>query len=157
MKIEQATVNDAAEILALQKLAYQSEAALNNDYTIPPLHQTLESMVADLTNQVVLKAVAEGRILGSVRAYVQDGTCYIGRVIVHPDVQNQGLGTRLMGAIEAAFPEVRRFELFTGQKSARNLYLYQKLGYRMFKEAPLNANIGLVYLEKLKENPHAND
>jgi len=30
-----------AEILSLQKLAYQSEAKLLNDYTIQPLTQTL--------------------------------------------------------------------------------------------------------------------
>jgi len=37
MLIEQANVVDAQEILALQKLAYQSEATIYNDYTLPPL------------------------------------------------------------------------------------------------------------------------
>jgi hypothetical protein len=40
MIIEQAGVEDAGEILRLQKLAYQSEARIYNDYTIPPLLQT---------------------------------------------------------------------------------------------------------------------
>lgn len=55
-----------------------------------------------------------------------------------------------MAVIEAAFPEVHRFELFTGQKSARNIYLYQKLNDHMFKEETLNAGVMLVYLEKIK-------
>ena len=44
--IERVSVSDAEEILALQKLAYQSEAEI---YSIPPLVQTLEEMEADLS------------------------------------------------------------------------------------------------------------
>lgn len=148
LRIERAIHDDAAEILALQKLAYQSEAAIWNDYTIPPLTQTLENLQAQFADHIILKAVDNGEIIGSVRGKQENGTCYIGRVIVHPDRQNRGIGTQLMAAIEAAFPAARRFELFTGQKSERNLYLYQKLGYCVFKEEPLNECVIIVYLEK---------
>jgi hypothetical protein len=47
MEIEKATVFDAEEILTLQKLAYQSEAEIYNDFNIPPLVQTLESIEKD--------------------------------------------------------------------------------------------------------------
>ena len=40
--ITKALYSDLEEILALQKLAYQSEAELYDDYTIPPLTQSLE-------------------------------------------------------------------------------------------------------------------
>ena len=148
LHIECAIHDDAAEILALQKLAYQSEAAIWNDYTIPPLTQTLENLQAQFADHIILKAVDNGEIIGSVRGKQENDTCYIGRVIVHPDRQNRGIGSQLMAAIEAAFPTATRFELFTGQKSERNLYLYQKLGYRIFKEEPLNERVTLVYLEK---------
>jgi hypothetical protein len=39
--VELASIEDAEEILALQKLAYVSEAEIIDDFTIPPLHQTL--------------------------------------------------------------------------------------------------------------------
>jgi GNAT superfamily N-acetyltransferase len=151
VRIEPASVEDAAEILDLQKLAYQSEAALHDEYRIPPLTQTLADMQAEFGRQVVLKASAGGRIVGSVRGHVQDGTGYVGRLIVHPDVQNQGLGTRLMAEIEAVLTRAHRFELFTGHKSERNLYLYRKLGYRPFKEEKVGERLTLVYLEK--QNP----
>ena len=51
MIIGQASVKDAAEILALQKLAYRSEAEIYDDYTIPPLTQTLEEMRTDIETQ----------------------------------------------------------------------------------------------------------
>ncbi len=146
--IQAATVEDLPEILALQRLAYQSEAEICGDYSIPPLTQTLDSLREDHARQVILKAVDEAGIVGSVRAYEKDGTCYIGRVIVHPDRQNRGLGARLMAAIEARFPAVERFELFTGEKSVRNLYFYQKLSYRPFRREFVHDGLTLVYLEK---------
>ena len=146
--IERANVENAGEILDLQKLAYQSEGALYDDYTIPPLTQTLEEITADFERQLFLKASVDGRIIGSVRAYESEGTCCIGRLIVHPDFQNQGVGTRLLNEIERAFGQARRYELFTGDKSERNLYLYQKLGYQPFKTEMVTEDLVLVFLEK---------
>lgn len=148
MEIERATVLDAEEILVLQKLAYRSEAEIYNDFNIPPLVQTLENIEKDFENQYFLKAVMDGKIIGSVRAYTKEGTCYIGRLIVHPDFQNRGIGTDLMNEIERIFNTCRRFELFTGDKSERNLHLYQKLGYKIFKKAKITDQTMVVYLEK---------
>jgi GNAT superfamily N-acetyltransferase len=147
--VDRATVEDAQEILALQKLAYLSEAAIYDEYHIPPLTQTLDEMRADFERQIYLKAALDGRIVGSVRAHEEDGTCFIGRLIVHPDSRNQGIGTRLMIEIEAALGQARRFELFTGHRSERNLYLYQKLGYRPFRRQRFTDSLTLVYLEKV--------
>ena len=151
MEIERAMIYDAEEILILQKLAYRSEAEIYNDFNIPPLVQTLESIEKDFENQYFLKAVMDGKIIGSVRAYTKEGTCYIGRLIVHPDFQNRGIGTDLMNEIERIFNTCRRFELFTGDKSERNLYFYQKLGYKIFKKAKITDQTIIVFLEKKTE------
>ena len=148
MEIERAIISDAEEILSLQKLAYRSEAEIYNDFNIPPLVQALESIEKDFENQYFLKTVMNGKIIGSVRAYTKEGTCYIGRLIVHPDFQNRGIGTDLMNEIERIFNTCRRFELFTGDKSERNLHLYQKLGYKIFKKAKITDQTMIVYLEK---------
>jgi GNAT superfamily N-acetyltransferase len=148
MMITQGGPADAEEILALQRLAYQSEAAIYQDYGIPPLTQTLAELQAELNRRQVLKAVEAGRIVGSVRAHLEEGTCCIGRLIVHPAYQNRGLGTKLMAEIEACFPEARRYELFTGHLSARNLYLYQKLGYRPVRREQVSEKLTMVFLEK---------
>ena len=149
MNIEQATGSDAEIILRLQKLAYQSEAKRYNDNTIPPLIQTLDEMRVDFKKQTILKAVMSGRIIGSVRAYMEKGTCYIGRLIVDPDYQNRGIGTRLIHHIESRFEEADRFELFTGHESKEALHLYHKLGYTMFKSEQLTSHT-LIFLEKRK-------
>jgi ribosomal protein S18 acetylase RimI-like enzyme len=148
MEVEKATLSDAEEILSLQKLAYQSEAEIYNDFNIPPLVQTLEEIKKDFGIQFLLKAVMDEKIIGSVRAHTKEGTCYIGRLIVHPDFQNQGIGTKLMVEIEKIFSTCQRFELFTGARSERNLYLYQKLGYKIFKTAKITDQTTIVYLER---------
>jgi len=42
-----------------------------------------------------------------------------------------------------------RHELFTSERSTRNLYLYQKLGYHTFRAERLTAKVTFVYLEKI--------
>jgi ribosomal protein S18 acetylase RimI-like enzyme len=149
MRIELAHLEDAQDILDLQRLAYQSEAALYDDYSIPPLTQSLEQMQEDMRQQVVFKALLDGRIVGSVRGYMQAGTCHIGRLIVHPDLQNQGIGQTLLRRIEKHFGLARRFELFTGDRSERNLYLYTKCGYRAFGTERVTEKTTIVFLEKI--------
>lgn len=148
MRVERATVDDAEKILSLQKLAYQSEAEIYDDFTIPPLTQTLEEIKKDFESQIFLKAVTGGKNIGSVRAFMKEGTCYVGRLIVHPDFQNQGIGTQLMNRIEEVFKGAQRFEIFTGHKSERNLYLYEKLGYKRFKTVTASEKLTIIYLEK---------
>lgn len=147
MTIEPADAGDLEEILALQKLAFQSEAQRYNDYALPPLTQTLEGIQADFERMVILKASIDGRIVGSARAYLEGDTCYVGRVVVHPDFWRRGIATQLMDAIESRFCQARRFELFTGHASTPALELYRKRGYTEFKRKELPSHT-LVFLEK---------
>jgi ribosomal protein S18 acetylase RimI-like enzyme len=146
--IEQAEAGDAQAILELQKLAYQSEAVLYNDWSIPPLTQTLESLLEEFSTSVVLKAMTGSQIVGSVRAKVDGDVCAIGRLIVNPRFQCQGIGSRLLKAVEDRCAGVARFELFTGSKSQRNIRLYQRAGYRITETRPMSPTISLTFLEK---------
>ncbi|MBI5679771.1 MAG: GNAT family N-acetyltransferase [Methanobacterium sp.] len=150
MNIKRAKLSDLDEILTLQKIAYKSEADIYNNYSIPPLTQTLDEIKDEFKTSIFLKVVENGKIIGSVRAVlIKDTTCYIGRLIIDPDFQNQGIGTRLMDKIEKIFHECERYELITGHMSEKNIKLYEKLGYRIFKTEKLTKNLNLVYLEKI--------
>jgi ribosomal protein S18 acetylase RimI-like enzyme len=148
LTICRAEPHDAEEILVLQKLAYQSEARLYNEWNIPPLTQSLDSLKEEFADYIVLKALTDGRIVGSVRAKITDGCCAIGRLIVHPDFQGRGVGSRLLAAIEAEFPKALKFELFTGSKSEANIRLYQRYGYLISRTQQLSPAVLLVFLAK---------
>lgn len=107
-------------------------------------------MRADLESQLFLKAVAGGEVVGSVRACREGGTCFIGRLVVRPDCQGRGIGTRLMDEIEARCAEAERFELFTGHRSDTALHIYAKRGYAVVRKEPVHARLTLVYLVKAR-------
>jgi tRNA (guanine37-N1)-methyltransferase len=144
-----ATAADAGEIHVLQLAAFLSEARLYDDYTIPPLTDDPAATAARLERGTVLKAVAGTRIVGSVQLLVDDTVGQIERLIVAPDWQGRGLGTRLLRAAEQVAPaEVTSYTLNTGAQSDRNLALYRKAGYRELSREPQTPKVDLVRLGK---------
>jgi GNAT superfamily N-acetyltransferase len=86
-------------------------------------------------------------IIGSIRAYEENNRVYIGKLMVHPDHQNKGIGKDLLKTIETLFPN-KTFELFTSGKSEKNLYIYKKNRYKEFKRQKTPDNIEIIFLEK---------
>ena len=148
LMIYQANFDDLQEILQLQYLSYQSEALLFGSKDIPPLKQTLNEVIDEYNNGIILKMVNdENTIIGSVRAKEVEGTVYIGKLMVHPNFRHNGYGTRLIKKIEEYFPN-KRYELFTSTRSKDNIRLYQRLGYKIFKSKAINDELQFVYMEK---------
>ncbi|MCK9151407.1 GNAT family N-acetyltransferase [Methanobacterium alcaliphilum] len=149
--IEEADISDANEILLLQKRAYKSEDDLYDNLTIPPMEQTLDEIIKEYEDHFFLKATINNCIIGSLRVNVLNSeTCYVGRLIVEPDLQNQGVGSALMDEIEHIFSKYSRFVLTTGHKSKENIHFYSNKGYKIFKIKYINENLRFVYLEKIK-------
>ncbi|MCD6640568.1 MAG: tRNA (guanosine(37)-N1)-methyltransferase TrmD [Nocardioides sp.] len=123
---------DAGEVLTLQRACWVSEQQDNPDVEIPALHESLEQVQEWLGEWTVLVAHRGGRLVGAVRGRLTEtGRWDIGRLMVAPDLQGQGLGRWLLEAIESAAPsEATAYELFTGAGSTRNLRRYKKAGYR---------------------------
>ena len=145
---EKAKKEDLKEILELQYLAYQSEAKLFGDMEIPPLKQTIEEVFDEFQKGIILKKTDEkGRIIGSVRAYQDGEKVYIGKLMVHPEMQRKGIGTELLLDIENEFSNCR-YELFTSTRSVGNIRLYERLGYKIFKEEKISAELQFVYMQK---------
>lgn len=146
-EIKKAVREDLQEILTLQYLSYQSEADLFGTQDIPPLKQTLEEVIEEYNNGTVLKIEHEDRIIGSVRVRCENGTVYIGKLMVHPAYRKRGLGKKLLHEVELLYPEYR-YELFTSTLSKDNLKLYENMEYAEYKRVQVNEMLTFVYLEK---------
>lgn len=147
--ITQATEEDLPVILDVQKKAFLEVARAFHLKTLPPLEQAFKSVIDEFKSGIILKASIGNIIVGSVRAYQKNETCHIGKLIVLPEYQNQGVGKALMHEIENQYKNVvKRYELFTGARDPRNRHLYDRLGYKSFKNEKLNDEVTFVHMEK---------
>lgn len=144
--IERALPEDAGEILTLQRAAYVTEAQLYGDPFLPPLVETLEQVRKVIETGVVLKAIAGARLVGAVRGQMSGSICRVGRLVVAPDRQGQGIGTALLGALHEAVLEASTFDLFTGHLSESNIRLYRRLGYRETHRERVHDHLTLVHM-----------
>jgi len=144
---------DLEEILRLQKRAFITEAKLHGNYDIEPLKQTYESISSDFLCHVFLKAVYDGKIIGSVKFKLSDDHVWVGKLIVDIEHRKQGLGRKLLTEIERLNPEAKKFQLFTAASSTHNIRLYESIGYQICGEYKdeKQADLILVEMEKIKD------
>ncbi len=149
IQIGPATPADAGEIYTLQLAAYVAEAQLYDDPHLPALVQPLEDLAAELGESLALKATAGHRIVGAVRGRLDATVLRIGRLVVAPDLQGRGIGTRLLTAIEAAATgRAEWLTLFTGHLSSANIRLYERHGYEETHREQVRPDLTLVHLSK---------
>ena len=148
ISIVKATLSDVPEIWRIQKSAFEGQAKIYNNYKLPPLVQTLESLKDEFESKVFLKAEIDGKIVGSVRFTVDGNEIEIERLIVDPNFQNQSVGTVLMKRVEQIVDKKITFKLFTGIKSSRNIHLYEKLGYKIYTQSETPQGVGLLHMKK---------
>lgn len=142
--------DDAGEVLTLQRAAFVQEAIIYRSVDMPPLTQTLESLEAELHDNLGLVAVEGARIIGAVRAQLDDDLLLIGRICIAPDAQGKGVGSLLLAEVEqrGAAAGATQAELFTGSLSEANLRLYEREGYVETERVQGDDGIEQVFLRK---------
>jgi ribosomal protein S18 acetylase RimI-like enzyme len=153
--ISRAQNNDAQSILEVQKLAFRSEAELHNNFNIPPLTQTAESIREDFNTYEFYKLMVNNRITGALKIrLIENEMLWIGRLIVHPEFQKRGYGKALMHYIEEKYNNVAGYELFTARKSERNIRFYEGLGYQIVGEYTEPGHSDIILVKMMKKNLH---
>lgn len=135
--VDRAGAADAAEICVLQRCCWVAEAIANDTLAIPALHETLDDVRDWVTAMRVWVVRHEGRLVGGVRAHQEDDRWEIGRLMVAPDLAGRGVGRWLLALAEShAPPSARRFGLYVGRRTERNLRMYARAGYRPAEPPP---------------------
>jgi tRNA (guanine37-N1)-methyltransferase len=148
--LAEATVEDVGELFTLQRAAFFAEAVLNGSVELPPLTQTLDELRRSIGEGTLLVARSRGRLVGSVRGELLEyDVWYVGRLMVAPDLQGQGLGRLLMAEIESRAPAPARVvQLVTGAASSHNLAFYARHGYHEVARSTDAAGVAIIELEK---------
>ena len=156
-EVRPATLADAGEILTLQLACWVAEQRANPGVEIHALRETLDDVRRWLGRWTVIVRRRGGRLIAAARGRVERhgdhaGAWDVGRLMVAPDLQGQGLGRDMLERIEAAAPAgVSTYVLFTGAGSVDNLRMYKKAGYRLRGAAP--GEPGAVVLTKKRRSP----
>ncbi len=148
--IVRAVPADAPAMLAMQKLAFEPEARACQVWDIPPLQETEAGIREHIAQACVLKAVDGGQLAGAIRGIVTGDSCLIRVLVVAPEFQGQGLGARLLRAIEDAHPGVARFELTTNMTMVANVRFYLRHGYEVVEQVQHSPTIRLASLRKVR-------
>ena len=88
-------------MLTIQRAAFVQEALIYRSVDMPPLTQTLDELHAELEDNLGSVALDGSRIIGAVRAVRDGDLLLIGRLAIAPDRQGDGIGSRLLAAVEA--------------------------------------------------------
>jgi tRNA (guanine37-N1)-methyltransferase len=136
-EITLATRADAGELFTLTKACWLQEQRANPDKVFPAVEESLEDAVRGIEACTTFVARVAGRMIGSCRGRLEGDVWDIGRVMVAPDLQGRGLGPHLLALIEQAAPaEATSYALVAGARSADNIRMYKKAGYRLVGPAP---------------------
>src|SRR6266446_4274823 len=119
------------------RICYEAFTKINNDHGFPPDFPSPEPAIGVLSMMFVhpgfycVVAESQGRIVGSNCLDERSAIAGVGPITIDPNVQNQGIGRRLMLAVmdRARARNVQGVRLLQAAFHNRSLSLYTKLGF----------------------------
>ena len=148
MKIELATIQDVPEILEFQYKAFRPVAERLNWPDAPNLIETVEHALGEFPKYTTLKMLSDdGKIIGSVRGRVENGSLYIGRLMVLPEFQMNGYGRLLLRKIQSILRHDRAW-LDTSGDVPETVSFYEREGFRTFESKRFENGVSWIFMEK---------
>ncbi|MBD3183208.1 GNAT family N-acetyltransferase [Candidatus Poribacteria bacterium] len=118
-------------------LAFASWKAFDNDINYgakgkggPPGYKSEKWQSRMMRLGKYYKIMYEFRIIGGFIVFEKKNSHFeLGRIFIHPDYQNQGIGARAIEFMEKEFPQARRWTLGTPRWNKHAQHFYEKMGF----------------------------
>jgi isopentenyldiphosphate isomerase len=147
-----ASIEDAEELLELQKEVFKPLYEKYNDHETSPVTQTMERFLTRFERGEYYKITYEGQLAGSVNVYQKTpGFMRLHIINIREEFHNRGIAQQVMTRLELMYPEAEAWVLGTILTEERNCYLYEKMGYEQHGELQvINDKMTLVSYRKEK-------
>lgn len=149
-----ARAEDAIQLTEMQARAFMAQVHRRGGFETSPAAETPDRMLERITSAKSHSFIilADNLYAGMIRIKeLSDGAYKISPIFVLPEFQNQGIGQKAMSLAEELFPSARVFTLFCVREEEKNVYFYEKLGFRKTGiERKLHENITLIEYERRK-------
>lgn len=133
LEIRKAALSDAEGILKTTREAFAVYAKIAGLGTnVEALGEGIADIKKDIEEKLVLVALQNGRIIGSVRLEVKPcGSAYLSRFGVSPSCQGVGIGGVIMGFVDAEMAKhgVSALSLHTAAKAESLMHFYCAHGF----------------------------
>ena len=95
----------------------------------PPGYDSVDYQLERFGNVPYLKILMDEAIIGGIILYPKEqGHMMLGRIWIHPDYRNMGVGSKAITYIEKAYPS-KKWSLETPTYAEENHHFYEKFGY----------------------------
>jgi hypothetical protein len=150
ISLNKTKVNEAEELLAIQKEVFKPLYEKYQIYETSPLNQTVEKDLARMDSGDYYKILYEGNLVGSVFVYEKElGVMKFQIINICKEYENKGITQEVMKCLELMYPQAESWELETILSEKRNCYLYEKMGYAQIGELKvINNKLTIVTYKK---------
>lgn len=152
ISLRKASVDDANELLELQKEVFMPFLLRYEDYETSPATQTMDRFTRRFDIGDYYKILFNDALIGSIYIHELDpGVMKLHIINILEEYQGRGIAQAVIKRIEAMYPQAYRWELETILSEPRNCYLYEKMGYVRFGENKvINDKLTLINYRKDK-------
>ena len=146
-KINLTDIETAKNVLELQMASYRIEAELIGFHDIPPLKDTIESLMA--CDEVFYGYHINDVLAGIISFKIIEKVLDIHRVAVHPLFFRMGVANNLINYIEELENNINKIVVCTGKLNLPAVNLYLKNGYQKKKDIEISKDIYITEFEKI--------
>lgn len=135
----------AKRVLEIQLASYQVEADIINYADIPPLKDTLETVMN--CNEEFWGYVVDNEIVAIVSYKIENRVLDIYRIAVDPSYFRRGIGRALVNFV-SGLESVKKIEVCTGKSNRPAVELYLSCGFISVEDFVVDNKLTLTRFEK---------